>query len=457
MSSDPKKASANVGPLTAPRVSDPAELAGHIRFTRIAIGMIALANGVTLLESMRLLLVVGHWQYIVIIAVGLGFMAMLLGASRLARRGLVDIAIERVFIGLTLVILLVPLWFEQVETMLAAFLIFFTLVAAPRLLTLERADRWVYIAVTTGLLLSAMELVPLPTRLPAERQYDLPFELTVLTAMVCFAGLAFRDSRRFPVRTKLFLAFFVIALAPLAILSYDASRKVVTSQQATARDELGDGAATTAFLWSSWFDNQRERIIWLASSPLTTDACSGEPEAVDRTATRLQPLLPGLRGAALWSRGGKRLLAVGEAPTRPLPAGAFLGHHQDGGLVLAQPACDGGSLTVALPLDALDNWTHATAQRHRAAVVVRDASGRLLAGVADDALLAALPVRRRACRLDRRPPARRVRPARRRRPAKTRGPRLHLADRHPRQHRRHAPRARSGRPAAAALDRPHPL
>jgi len=390
MPSDPKNASVPAGPVTATGAADP-QLAAKVRFTRTAIGLITALNLGTVLESLRLLITVGYWQHAVIATVGLGFTAVLLTSAALARRGQVGPAIERVFVSLAVVILLVPLWFEQVETMLAAAFIFFTLVAAPRLLTLERADRWVYIAVTTGLMLSALELVPLPTRLPLELQYDLPFELTVLTVMVGFAGLAFRDSRRFPVRTKLFLAFFVIALAPLAIVSYDASRKVVASQQATARDELADGAANTAFLWSSWFDHQRERLIWFASSPGAAEACSGDPEAALRTAARLQPLLEGLRGAALWARDGQRLVAVGEAPTRPLAPGALLGHDPDGGLVLAQPACDGGSLTVALPLDALNTWTRATAMRHRAAVIVRDGRGELLAGTADEALLRALP------------------------------------------------------------------
>ena len=390
MPSDPENPSALAGPETPSRAPAP-EVAAQIRFTRVAIGLITVANVATVLESLRLLITLGRWQYAVIAGAGLAFTAVLLSAAALARRGQTGKAIERVFTSMAAVTLLVPLWFEQVETMLAAAFIFFTLVAAPRLLSLERADRWVYIAVTTGLVLSALELLPLPTRLPAELQYDLPFEMTVLTAMVCFAALAFRDSKRFPVRTKLFLAFLVIALAPLAILSYDASRKIVAGQQATARDELGAGAASTAFLWSSWFDHERERLLWFASGPGAAEACSGEQDTTERTSARLQPLLSGLRGAALWARDGRRLVAVGQAPTRPLAPGSFLGHDVDGGLVLAQPACDGGSLTVALPLDALNAWTHATATRYRAAVVVRDARGELLAGVADAALLAELP------------------------------------------------------------------
>ncbi|HEY0133519.1 MAG TPA: hypothetical protein VGB85_05550, partial [Nannocystis sp.] len=226
MPSDPENPSAPAGPETPSGAAEPG-LAAHVRFTRGAIGLVTVANVATVLESLRLLITTGRWQYAVIATAGLGFTAVLLTSAALARRGQVGKAIERVFTSLAVVILLVPLWFEQVETMLAAAFIFFTLIAAPRLLSLERADRWVYIAVTTGLMLSALELLPLPTRLPAELQYDLPFEMTVLTAMVCFAALAMRDSKRFPVRTKLFLAFLVIALAPLAILSYDASRKVV--------------------------------------------------------------------------------------------------------------------------------------------------------------------------------------------------------------------------------------
>ena len=361
------------------------------RFTRqvlaflICIGLVALADGIY--KAITL----GLWQFIVIAVVSAAFVAVVAHAHAGTRRGPSGPPIERVFAATAVTILLVPLWFEQVETMLAAGYIFFILVAAPRLLSLERADRWVYIACATGILCSAAELLPLPTRLPAALQYNLPFELTVIVAMICFALLAFRDSRRFPLRSKLVLAFLVVALGPLAIISYDASSKVVASQQQRDRDDLADGNAATAALWTSWFHHQRQRLLWVVDGAAMTDACAGDPVELERVRARMQPLLDDLRGAALWASDGRRLVSVGAPPERPLLRDQAIGHGPDGGIVLATPACDGGSLAVALPTGTIDLWTTAAAQRHKAAVVVRDAAGNLIAGTAEPALLAALP------------------------------------------------------------------
>ena len=374
-----------------PAESAPAVKLARIRFARMVLGLVGAVVLATLIESIVKLATTGYYQYAITTAITAAFITVITHGLVAVKDSPVGPIVERVFACIAVTIMLAPLWFEQVETMFAAAFIFFVLVTAPRLLSLERADRWVYIAVVCGILTSAAELLPLPTRLPPALQYDLPFELTVLTAMTAFALLAFRDSRRFPVRTKLVLAFLVIALGPLAILSYDASSKVVAAQQASARHELGDGAETTAFLWSSWFDHQRERLTWLANSPGIVEACDGDAATGERAAARMQALLTDLRGVALWDAAGQRRVAAGVAPDRPLPSGAFVGHASDGGLVLAHPACDGGSLTVALPVDALNLWTRAAAQRHHAAVIVRDAGGNLLAGVADAALLAALP------------------------------------------------------------------
>ena len=390
MSSDPDIAPRPPGREPSTRSVAPDD-ATKTRFARQVLAFVALVGVVALLEGLYKLITVGLWQFGVIVAIGAGFTTAVLGSLRAVRQGASGPAIERVFAAIAVTILLVPLWFEQVETMLAAAFIFFILVAAPRLLPLERADRWVYIACATGILCSAAELLPLPTRLPPALQYDLPFELTVIVAMVCFALLAFRDSRRFPLRSKLVLAFLVVALGPLAIISYDASSKVVASQQLRDRDDLSDGAAATAALWTSWFDHQRRRLAWVVDGEAMADACAGDPVELERVRARMQPLLDDLRGAALWTRDGRRLVSVGTPPDRPLAPGQALGHGSDGGLALASPACAGGSLVVALADGTIDLWTTAAAQRHKAAVLVRDSAGDLLAGTAEPALLAALP------------------------------------------------------------------
>ncbi len=362
-----------------------------VRFARQILAFVACLGLTAFVDGLYHLLTVGLWQYFVITGVSAGFTAVVAHAYASMRPHPSDQVIERVFATIAVALLLVPLWFEQVETMLAASYIFFILVAAPRLLSLERADRWIYIACATGILCSAAELLPLPTRLPAALQYNLPFELTVLVAMVCFALLAFRDSRRFPLRSKLVLAFLVVALGPLAIISYDSSTKVVSHQQLRDSEDLADRTATTAALWTQWFHHQRQRLAWVVDGAVMADVCAGDPVELERMRARMQPLQDDLRGAALWASDGRRLVSVGTPPEHPLPPGATIGHGADGGLVLATPACDGGSLGVALANGTIDLWVAAAAQRHKAAVLVRDAAGSLLAGTAKPALLAALP------------------------------------------------------------------
>jgi hypothetical protein len=109
------------------------------RFTRqvlaflICIGLVALADGIY--KAITL----GLWQFIVIAVVSAAFVAVVAHAHADTRRGPSGPPIERVFAAIAVTILLVPLWFEQVETMLAAGYIFFILVTAPRLLSLERS------------------------------------------------------------------------------------------------------------------------------------------------------------------------------------------------------------------------------------------------------------------------------------------------------------------------------
>jgi len=359
------------------------------RFALAVLGLVGLAVLAVLAEGLRGHLETGRWQYLGVAGSALVFAAVLASAYRTLRRGDPAAAIERVYAATAAAMLLGTLWFEQVEILFAAGLMFLILATAPRLLSLERADRWVSLGVVCSILTIAGELLPLPSRLPPALQYDLPFELVVLVSVAAFAALLVRDASRFSVRTKLVLAFIVVALTPLALISHDTSQKVVAGEQARARDELGDGATTTAFLWSAWFDHQRYRLARVAESHSIKAACA-DPLAASEAARRLESLTPEFRGLALWSARGERLLAVGEPPARPTSPPAQFGRGADGGFVMTHPACDGGLVALGLHLDAVETWAEAAAARHRATVVVRDAAGERLAGPSDTALLAGL-------------------------------------------------------------------
>jgi signal transduction histidine kinase len=360
--------------------------------TRLALGVLGLVAAAVLAvlaASVRAYVDTRCWQYLAIAGTGLLFTPVLGSAYVAIRRGRISPAIERIYGVAAAAMLLSPLWLVQVEALFAALFIIFVLATAPRLLSLERSDRWVYLAVGGGILTSAAELLPLPTRLPAALQYELPFALVVLGAAAAFTVLLVRDASRFSVRTKLVLAFLVIALFPIGLISYDTTLKVVAGEQARARDELRDGAAATAFLWSAWYDHQRYRLARVAASHSIAQACS-DPAAAREAARRLDSLLPEFRGLALWSARGELLLVIGEPPGRPTAPHAELSRGGDGGFVMTHTACDGGLVALALHRDALDTWARAAAARHHATVVVRDAAGERLAGPEDAALLASL-------------------------------------------------------------------
>ncbi len=372
-------------------MSSEPEIAAKTRFALGVLALVGLVAVAVFAESTHRLVTAGYWQYAFITGVSSIYLVVLASAVVALRRGRLTSAMERVYAITAVAMLLSPLWLEQVETMFAAAFIFFILVTAPRLLSLDRADRWVYLACGTGILTSAAELLPLATRLPPHLQYDLPFELTVLAAMTAFALLAFRDARRFPVRTKLVLAFLVVALGPLAIVSYDASRKVVAAEQDAVRDELADGAAATAFLWSTWFDHQSDRIARISESHTVRQACD-VPQTVREAARKLGTVTPEFRGLGLWEADGELVLAVGQPPARPSLPPAAVGRGPDGGVVLAHPACDGGVVALALQAGAVEAWARAAAGRHDAEVLVLDEDGKRIAGPPDPAALGAIPV-----------------------------------------------------------------
>ena len=368
--------------------SEPAK-PSKARFALWVLGLAAAALLFILSESLRGYLDTGRWQYLAIGGSTLIF-APILGSVFVAiRRGRIGAAVERIYGVIGSLMLLSPLWFEQVETAFAALFILLVLATAPRLLSLERTDRWVYLSVGSGILTSAGELLPLPTRLPPALQYDLPFELVVLSALAGFVVLFVRDAARFSVRTKLVLAFLIIALCPLALISRDASERLVAGEQTRARDELAAGATSTAFLWSAWHDHQRYRLARIAESHSIKQACN-DPKAAAEAVRKLESLTPEFRGLALWSARGEPLMQVGEAPQRPPSQSAELSRGSDGGFMMTHPACDGGSVVLALHPGALETWAQAASIRHHATVVVRDAGGERLAGPPDTALLAAL-------------------------------------------------------------------
>jgi signal transduction histidine kinase len=365
--------------------SDP-EIAAKRRFALGVLGLVSASVIAFLTNNLIQWQRGGHWQYLVMAACAAALCAVLVSCLLLVRRDAVTRAVERMYAATLAVFLLDPFLLLQPQQVLAAGLIFFVLVTAPGLLPPQRTDRWVYAAVVSGIAIATTELFPIPTRLATSEQSRQPFELTVLIAVLGFAVIAVRSLHRYPLRTKLVLAFLFLALAPLSVLSYDTRRKAAMSAERAEFDELGHHTSATALLWSGWLTRHRDGLAWLASSQVTADACAEGPGGpasaeVARWLQRRRGDEPSrVRGAALYDGAGRRIAAVGDAPAHPRAAPRELDVTADGALRVHQPACRDGALVLELAPEILDGWVAAAGRAHRADVLLRDRGGRLLLG-----------------------------------------------------------------------------
>ncbi|MBL9105671.1 MAG: HAMP domain-containing protein [Myxococcales bacterium] len=370
------------------------EIAARTRFALWVLGLVGFTDAAVLASMVVRWIGGGHWQHAVMAAVTGLLGGVLVWAAVLVRRGDITGASERLYSAVFVAVVVNALLLPSTQHLVAASLVLFTLITAPRLVPLARTDRWVYIGAAVGITIAATELFHIPTRLvtPALEARQ-PLDLTVLVAVAGFVVITVRSFNRYPFRTKLILAFLVLALGPLSVLSFSTRRTAAATAERGVIEDLNRRTAATATLWSSWLSRNRDALTWLADGPPVRKACLAGPggpdaEAVQRQLERLRARLAddpqdaGFRGAALWGGDGVVVAAVGEERvSRPPQFGVQL--DAQGGLLLAVPACNAGTLGLVFAPGLVRGWVEEAARTHAAAVLVRDADGRRLLGEAD--------------------------------------------------------------------------
>ncbi len=371
------------------------EIAAKTRFALWVLGLVGFTDVAVLVNVLVRWISAGHWQYGVMSGF-FGLLAVVLAVCAFqVRRGEIVAAVERLYTVLFVVVIANALLLQATQHLIAASLVLFSLITAPRLMPLGRTDRWVYLGAAVGITIASIEMFDVPIRLVRDvgtaRQ---PLDITVLLAVIGFVVITVRSFNRYTFRTKLILAFLVLALGPLGVLSFSTRRTAAATAKRSVLEDLDHRTTGTATLWSSWLMRHRDALGWLAESQMVRDACAAGPGSVAATQMvrhleRLRansPNLsgapdPGFHGAALWDARDRTISSVGEASPQPTRFGVLVDTR--GGLTLAVPACEGGALALVLAPGVLRGWVDAAAQHHHASVLVRDERGERLFGAAD--------------------------------------------------------------------------
>ena len=371
------------------------EIAAKTRFALWVLGLVGFTDLAVLINVVVRWMLSGHWQYGAM-AGFFGLLAAMVAACVVqVRRGEIVAASERLYTVLFVVVIANALLLQATQHLIAASLVLFGLITAPRLLPLGRTDRWVYLAAAVGILIASIEMFDVPVRLrPEGDQARQPLDITVLVAVIGFVVITVRSFARYTFRTKLILAFLVLALGPLGVLSFSTRRTAAATAKQTVLDDLHHRTATVANLWANWLTRHRDALGWLAESQMVRDACAAGPGSqaagqMVRHLERLRASSPnlggapdeGFEGAALWNARGSMAVAVGEVSTRPARFGVLV--DAAGGLTLGVPACDGGALALVLAPGVMGGWVDAAAEHHHAEVLVRDGAGERVFGSAD--------------------------------------------------------------------------
>jgi signal transduction histidine kinase len=316
------------------------------------------------------LLIGGTWHFAALAALNLAMLVVVaLAASGAASRPALRLQLSYAAM-MTVALLGAPL-VDNPHSASGVAVVLLVLVSAPRVLTRERTDRWVYGAVCVGLALSASELVDLPTRVEPVGGGDRWLYAASLLSIAGMLALALHERRRLPVRTKLILTLLTLCVTPLVVVVLDGVVVGRAKALADARDQLGRRAAAHAAAWDAYLLDRGAALARVAAAAPLRSACAGEAAADEALADAARGL--GAYGFSLHvggaARGDGALEGVALRVVDPA-------HGSEIVIGAAVPTESGGcSLKMSLGPGMVRAWARALAASSASSVLLRDREG----------------------------------------------------------------------------------
>ena len=153
---------------------------GRIRLARRALAVVAVLSAASAGVDLARLSTSHAWQHLAVIACTVGLVAACVVALKQARAA-PERAMQLVYAALFVALSVVGCLIARPLGLLGCAAALFILVTAPRIFPPARVDRWVYLAALGAIGLAALELLPLPTRIPGP--VDGPRDILLIAAL----------------------------------------------------------------------------------------------------------------------------------------------------------------------------------------------------------------------------------------------------------------------------------
>ncbi|MCA9694336.1 MAG: protein kinase, partial [Myxococcales bacterium] len=293
-----------------------------------------------------------RWQGVALLSLTLSIVVGLALGWRRLRRGEPGAAIERLYAAVVLTTLCSPLVTSEGAVMTALGAALFLLFTAPRVLSMVRTDRWVLAAIVMALAAITIDTFDPPWRLAAGVDGNGSFTALLLFAIVSVSVIAAREFERFPLRSKLKIAFLVVALSPVMVIDACANRHDGVRETALAQAELRADAHQLARALDDAIDRAYARASAVARE---APARAAKPDLSRLLDAELEEPRRLITGGAVISDGGAILAHVGaevDAPGGVTEVRALIDASRRGDVLRARGDPDGPrvrSLELLLP------------------------------------------------------------------------------------------------------------
>ncbi|MCB9566097.1 MAG: HAMP domain-containing protein [Myxococcales bacterium] len=328
----------------------------------------------------------------VLTAISLLALIGMISAKRLADADEAERALERVFMVAFSVVIGVATISEAENTTTAVALGIIVLILGPRVLPRARIDRWVFVAITVYVAVALIDLFAPDYRLGSDADDNLRFRYFVYLALAILGIFAGRQLPRFPVSSKLSIAFIVAALGPFLIYSEIDQAALERREREAQSSRLEGQAERAAAAVDGSLVRLHDTLRWLAEDEALRRELGPEGAVASRSAVLerwLSRVIPGDQRA--WALGvlvgtdGAILGRMGSVPLAGAALGSVLGETRgassaistaavgdDVWIVVSSAVRGGGGEYLALVLhpDVVRSWVAGASERSDLAFVI---------------------------------------------------------------------------------------